>query len=192
MVGIKTYICLPCEVKKRTSMRTANDRRLSTSTTFSLNKGPNSSHNAALSNHVVPDERQITDAETQADSRKNRNKGKLPIPVVPQAEDPEKKYECVQEILPGSGRNFCFASIRPGLKDSYRIVTVRKSPIKAVFKMEKPSPYALNVLEAFQWDGFLYTVYDRLGVTLDAVVLIKGARLEHMHTICREVSKQRS
>ena len=167
-------------------------RRASSITTFSLDKGE---LDAEEGGHLSREQTEcrinyvtsIQNPDTPKYTSGPKTKQAVPKPVEPRKTSPETTYEYVHEVHPGNGRNYCSVMVKATRKDAYSTFIIRRKPIEAIFKLERPSPYALNLIEAFEWKDSLYCVYDRPGIPLPDIVLTPGLNFSHMKTIIYEV-----
>lgn len=116
-----------------------------------------------------------------------------PAPQIftPRDEDPGRHYRCIHIVDPQGERPYCLAQkIASGAtKNAYRVVMIRRSPDKPVYRLEEPNPNLLNILSVFRFEGSIFTVFDRPGFPLSEIVASHSPQLglAEVKTISAEV-----
>lgn len=123
------------------------------------------------------------DSVSQPEATTKRTRPHLLKPKVPRQCDPDEEYEWYWSIDFCNGRSYCFAFSHEE-KESFMILRVAE---KAIFVLERPEPYELNLVDALAWDNSIFLVYRRAGVSLSRIHWKPCSALRDFKIICKEV-----
>ena len=108
----------------------------------------------------------------------------LAEPCRPKEGDPDEIYQCLQIVIPIDSPQYCIAQA----KSEYSIVAIKRVPVMEVYSIRQPSPCILNILDAYRYQDSLFLVFERPGISLSKILLVRGIKQQHLKTLIREVS----
>lgn len=111
----------------------------------------------------------------------------------PSDQDPQEFYECIYIVDPEGENPYALAQevLSPRNESALRVVMIRRSTIRAIVGTSKPNANLLNIVRAFHYNGSIFTVLDRPGLPLSALLVPKHPcfGVEELRTVSREVQK---
>jgi hypothetical protein len=157
-------------------------------TIFALDPKPSLRHRSPVSPSTSIRLDNVNHAPSQPEVTTKRTRPPLLKPKVPRVCDPDDEYEWWYSIDFCNGRSYCFA-FSETKNEVFTILRVRE---QAIFELDRPEPYALNIFDALAWEKSLFLVYRHFpGVSLSRIYWKKPTAHRDFKMICKQVSNSK-